>query len=799
MPAMPDETKPSFTKDGSFALGATEFEKKRKGEVMTREWFFECLRADEREESGIFMLPLVLLLLVLFTGMVLGHERSVARQSLRSAIRDDIVENANYDYLNQTVGFKNLDNVNAPAAIVDWMRLGFFDHLLWKTADDNGVLTGRYLQHNRIIGGVRLLTQRMEESVGKCEVDLAEMLGTPCMHKTTNDRAAEGYDDLAFAPDGEETTDWSAGPNFEPYAIRPHNVEWFMMSENRHVQEVRLGSLIDADFLDRQTRQVMVSMVLFNADLQLISLVESNFLFSRTGRVWPLLRIKTIDPDPFHQPHLFPFDVLFIAIMFMNFVRDFHAFFSTWHKVGFSHLRRNLPHGLLWYFLDVVGLTCSCVLFFAFWTFYQSATSLVEELEFNYTSMISDQSTMDHFLHNVEETAHTTLKPYRTTLLVYPINLMLRLGLGFSGNARLSMTTRVITSCASDLFHFMLVYMSFLFCFTILAMLMFGRDVEGFSTMSRSLQSNIQMMFGDVDWEVMNAAGFVRALMFYWAFHVTLALIMFNIIVAIIIDAYESLREEMGKHVRPQTLYAQTVQTVKRRRRVWKGETIKLKNIWMACLRKYGHEVLSDAPFTEEELMEAVPRLPAEQAKELFEDALMKLRLSRRREMSEDGEDPDAMEVSKVEKIWRHAERHLEARTAGQIDTATGPSGLVKMGAVLVNGVRIDTAREGVPTRVGLPADVVLVDDAPDDRPVQLGKLSDVLSLAIRMASRRPKAKGEKVYSRHTVQALQLSLALQVQASAEEEELRGVTVSEDATVLHAPSARDVTVCCSPWA
>lgn len=789
---------------------------KVKGEALTREWFFECLREEQHQENGIFMLPIVLGLLVLFTGMVLGHERSVARQSLRSAIRDDITENANYDYLRQ-VGFKNLDNVNAPAAVIDWMRLGFFDHLLWKTADEaTGELTGEYLQYNRIIGGIRLLTQRMNESVGRCDLgetfantfassgaydsSLAETFDSPCMFETTNDRAAEGYDDLAFPPDGEETTDWSAGPSFEPRAIKPNLVRWFMMSEDRSQQERMLAELLDQNFIDRQTRQVMVSMVLFNADLQLICLVESNFLFARTGRVWPLLRIKTIDPDPFHQPFLLPFDILFLVLMFVNCARDFAIFFKTWHKVGFAHLRPNLPHTLLWYFLDIVGFSCSCALFFFFYEFYDSAKSLVDELQDNYESMISDSETMATFLNNVEETAHTTLKPYRTALLIYPFSLMCRLGLGFSGNERLSMTTRVIAACASDLFHFMLVYMSFMVCFTVLGMLMFGRDVEAFSTMSRSLQSNIQMMFGDVDWETLNAAGFMRALMFHWAFHMVLVLLMFNIIVAILIDTYESLREEMGKHIRPQTLFAQTVQTCQRRRRVWKGEVLKLNHIWMECLREYGHQVMSDDLFTKQELINIVPKIPPEQASELFNDAVAKLNAYRRREVVESGKDPNKMEMQKIDQVWGCIQGFIDAKRAtaeGDLtDKATAASGPVTMASILPEAIG---GQYGVPTYVGLPADLQFSGDPGKGGPVQLETLSEVLGLAVRLTSRAPRAPGDKTYSQHVVQALQLALALTAKSEAEENfEGHSVSVSEQVTGVHMLPSERKHVCCSPW-
>ena len=78
--------------------------------------------------------------------------------------------------------------------------------------------------------------------------------------------------------------------------------------------------------------------------------------------------------------------------------------------------------------------------------------------------------------------------------------------------------------------------------------LMFDREVDGVSTTSRSLLSNVRMMFDDVNWELTYASGFVRALFFHWSLHIMLGLIMFNIIMAIIIYAYECICERMGQH-----------------------------------------------------------------------------------------------------------------------------------------------------------------------------------------------------------------------------------------------------------
>lgn len=735
----------------------------RRADVLTRAVFFAQLREDMRAESGIFMLPLVILLLALFTSMVIGHERSIARQSLRSAIRDDILENCNYDLLNESIGFMNMDNVKAAQSVNDWMRLGFFEHLLWKTASMDGNLTGRYLQYNRIVGGVRLLTQRMDESVARCGSSIAEMFQTPCVLEKIDDRSAEGYDDLAFAPDGEETSDWSAGPGFEPSAIKvngSHRIEWFMMSQRREEQEEKLAQLIrnsEEPFFDRKTQHVMLSMILFNADLQLICLVESNFFFSRTGRVWPLLRIKTIDPDPFHQPILAVCDICFFILMFTNCFRDFRLVYIYWKEVGFKNLMINLPHGPTWYFLDVVGFTCSFVLFVTFLDFYREATGLIYELEVKYTDMSSDQDVMASFLRGVEETAHTTLKPYRTALLVYPFSLMMRLTLGFSGNPRLSMVTRVFKASFSDLVHYLIVFMSFFLCFTIFALLMFGREVKGYSTMLRSLQSNIQMMFGDVDWEELNTAGFVRAVILYWAFHIGIVMLMFNILVAIILDTYENLVEEMGKSTKPQTLVAQVEETYMRLLRIWSGDILDLGVIWMACVNDYGDQILSAEPFTQADLMETLPQLTAGQAEELFRKA--ELRLTRQTE--QDGPSLP-LDMQKISRLWDMIDSLLDTWPVS-IVSQTKFGG---MPATIASPVPFLLEADappptGVPESVGLPADVERFLEGSGLHPVvRLESLAGALQLAEWLSTRAPDSRGGVVLNPKVAPAIRLAMTL---------------------------------------
>merc|ERR1711957_846677 len=101
-------------------------------------------------------------------------------------------------------------------------------------------------------------------------------------------------------------------------------------------------------------------------------------------------------------------------------------------------------------------------------------------------------------------------------MMFYPISLLCRLFMAFMGQPRLGIVTRTIYEGMTDIFHFLVVFVSFLLAWCCYAMILFGAELEQYSTMSRAMVSCIRMLFMDVDWHDMrNSQGFVRACTFY--------------------------------------------------------------------------------------------------------------------------------------------------------------------------------------------------------------------------------------------------------------------------------------------
>ncbi|OWZ03316.1 hypothetical protein PHMEG_00024978 [Phytophthora megakarya] len=75
--------------------------------------------------------------------------------------------------------------------------------------------------------------------------------------------------------------------------------------------------------------------------------------------------------------------------------------------------------------------------------------------------------------------------------------------------------------------------------------ILFGSDVEEFSTRLLTTQACINMLFGTFDYDSIKDLQF--AFIFYWCFMIVVSLVLLNLMLAIVLDAYTVVREESYK------------------------------------------------------------------------------------------------------------------------------------------------------------------------------------------------------------------------------------------------------------
>jgi hypothetical protein len=100
-----------------------------------------------------------------------------------------------------------------------------------------------------------------------------------------------------------------------------------------------------------------------------------------------------------------------------------------------------------------------------------------------------------------------------------------------------------------EILRFLLMFSLVNMTFTVMGLLMFGNQLEEFSTISASLQTLVMMMTGEVGYERLQAVNETSALTFYSFYLILVFFILVNMFLAIVFDAYATLQEARAETV----------------------------------------------------------------------------------------------------------------------------------------------------------------------------------------------------------------------------------------------------------
>jgi hypothetical protein len=112
---------------------------------------------------------------------------------------------------------------------------------------------------------------------------------------------------------------------------------------------------------------------------------------------------------------------------------------------------------------------------------------------------------------------------------------------------RMSFLLRIMARASTDIFFFMLMFFIFFLGFAQAGYLAFSVNVDEFRTFNYSLLTLFKSIVGDLDYSKLADANSVYGPFFYIIYYVTVLLVLLNVFLAILNDAYTSVREEDQK------------------------------------------------------------------------------------------------------------------------------------------------------------------------------------------------------------------------------------------------------------
>jgi len=215
--------------------------------------------------------------------------------------------------------------------------------------------------------------------------------------------------------------------------------------------------------------------------------------------------------------------------------------------------------------------------------------------------------------------------------------MILRLFKSFAAQPRLAIVTATLHRASTDLLHFGIVFLSVYACMMVNSVLFFGQDLDEFSTVPRAMHTCFLALHGDWDWTKLKEVGYFRAAIWFWMFMLINVLILTNMLLAIIMDAYANEKARAGSAI---SLWQQTFEMRRRRIESKKKERVNLTEIYDAFLQEaHGDErkmLASKKMLKLDALVNQVPGIKEKQAKRLLIKAMNHYKAQETAEITED-------------------------------------------------------------------------------------------------------------------------------------------------------------------
>jgi len=201
--------------------------------------------------------------------------------------------------------------------------------------------------------------------------------------------------------------------------------------------------------------------------------------------------------------------------------------------------------------------------------FYLSRADMVTNIENGDETYFKDIEK----LHDDFTMLSGQLGTLRLVLSLFTFVLMLRFFKAFRANPRLSLATNTLSEAAVDIIHFFVVFMTIYVSFAVIGHSSFGHQLYLFSSVELSLITCFTVLMGDFDLQEMMAVDSTMAIIWFFGFQILVMLVLLNMLLAIVMDTYGSVKASEGDDV--ETVWAQASSTYR-----WMNETRGFVPMW---------------------------------------------------------------------------------------------------------------------------------------------------------------------------------------------------------------------------
>ena len=283
------------------------------------------------------------------------------------------------------------------------------------------------------------------------------------------------------------------------------------------------------NWIDKYTRAVFVELTVFNAPANLFSSVTYLVEFTGTGGSSTFLKVDTFR---LYQ-HVGPWTAVVAFCEFVAVVSVCIVFYITCKKI--AKKRREFFKNA-WNVVDVAQIVLCFSAIGFFFIRLMNTNWTINKLEENPFVFISF-----HYAMKWDE-----VSTYVISAIVFIATLKFLQLLRF--NRHIAVLSHTICRAAKDLLPLGMEVLLIIFAFNIFGYVVFGSEIEGFSTFITTCESTLAMTLGKAYFMELSDSEPVLGPFFFAIFVITMQFFLINMFLAVIMDTYSDVNAEIDEN-----------------------------------------------------------------------------------------------------------------------------------------------------------------------------------------------------------------------------------------------------------
>ncbi|KAA8577669.1 hypothetical protein FQN60_003423 [Etheostoma spectabile] len=290
------------------------------------------------------------------------------------------------------------------------------------------------------------------------------------------------------------------------------------LSRTKEESAIILQELVDNLWLDRGTRVAFIDFSTYNANINMFCVIRLVVEFPATGGAIPSYQIRTVKLIRYVTN--WDYFILGCEMVFCLFIMYYVV-----EEILELRIHRLSYFKSIWNILDVVVIMLAIV-----------------AIVFNVFRTVKVDKLLGKLLEQPDIYADFEFLAFWQT----QFNNMNAVFKYISFNKTMTQLSSTLGRCAKDILGFAIMFFIVFFAYAQLGYLLFGTQVESFSTFVKCIFTQFRIILGDFDYNAIDSANRVLGPIYFVTYVFFVFFVLLNMFLAIINDTYSEVKEELS-------------------------------------------------------------------------------------------------------------------------------------------------------------------------------------------------------------------------------------------------------------